>query len=336
MNMRRAVTVLGTVALGVCFAWGPSSSEGSVTIQSTGSEEAVHLAIESALAGIGTMISASSAGGTVDVRRDVDGAAYHIRGADGSTVTIDARTGKYTIHARNPEGVSATVERSLDGVGTVLRAVHRSRTGSARAVEVALSEAEHDALVAAWRARGLTGDQIDAYSETLANADAIERYARQLERDAGALERSIEVDAGRIEREAERIEREANRIERDVERIEHEAGDVSAGSEALFSCRDDDLILRGRAIETPGVAIIAYANCSVLIVDCEISSGSVAIRASGNVDVEIRDSRIEGLTAAIELAGNATAEASGTDFVGRVITTGNAELEDLGGNTFSR
>jgi hypothetical protein len=326
MNMRRAVTVLGTVALGVCFAWGPSSSEGSVTIQSTGSEEAVHLAIESALAGIGTMISASSAGGTVDVRRDVDGAAYHIRGADGSTVTIDARTGKYTIHARNPEGVSATVERSLDGVGTILRAVHRSRTGSARAVEVALSEAEHDALVAAWRARGLTGDQIDAYSETLANADAIERYARRLERDIGALERSIEADAGRIERDAERIEREANRIERDV----------SPGSEALFSCRDDDLILRGRTIETPGVAIIAYANCSVLIVDCEISSGSVAIRASGNVDVEIRDSRIEGLTAAIELSGNATAEASGTDFIGRVITTGNAELEDLGGNTFSR
>jgi hypothetical protein len=321
MVVKRIFSILGAGALATTLAGGQQSSQ---TIRAESGEASV--VIESTLNGIGGMIAASSGDEHVEVRYDPDGAAYHIRSGDGSTVRIDARTGKYTINATNPDGISATVEQSLSGVGAILRAAWRSQVDAARSVEIVLSSAQRNALNAVWLAQGLSQSQIDAYVDILGSAEEIEHYARQLERDA----RQIERDARLIEREARRLESE---IEGEAERIERSAG----SPEVAFSCgSSEDLVLRGRTIETDGIAIDASGSCDVVIDNCEITSRTVAIRVTGSADVEIINSRIEGLTAAVEIAGTGDVEAEDTEFIGGILKSGIAGFEDNGGNTFRK
>lgn len=344
MNIQRILPVLGSIILVAVLACGQQSS---VRMEGGQGDEQVSLVIENTLNGIGRMISASSERGDVDIRYDPNGVTYHIRSRDGATVQIDANTGRYTINARNREGVSATVEHSLDAVGSILRAARDGR-------QAALSETQRDALNTVWRAQGLSQTQIESYAEILRNAEEIERYARQLQRDTRDLERNIEQierqieeDARQIERDAKDLERgiedDARRIERDAEQIAREAERAAdayrptGSQEAVYTCGGrDDLVLQGETIETDGIAIYADGSCDVVIINCEIYSRTVAVRVAGTADVEIRDSRIEGLAAAVEISGNAEVEASDTTFIGDIITSGNAELEDLGGNTFRR
>lgn len=318
MSLRSLVPLLVVTTFAASAA---RSQQSSVSVRQGEGRGEVTLVIENTLMGIGRVLSASSESGDVQVRYDASGATYHVTAADGSTVEIDARTGKHTIRASRPGTVDATVENSLDAVGSILRSLSLARTGARRSIEVALSGAERDALETVWRAQGLTEAQVDAYAEILSNAEELERYARQ-------LERSIEEDARQIERDAKRIEREAERVS--------EAYRPSGVEEAVFSCGGgNELVLEGRTIDSDGIVVYAYGSCDVLIENCEITSRSVAIRIEGNADLEINDSRIEGAIAAIEYGGNADVEASGTDFIGELVQRGgNAEFEDLGGNTF--
>jgi hypothetical protein len=344
MNIQRIFPVMGAITLIAALACGQQSS---VKVEGGEGEEQVSLVIENTLNGIGRMISASSERGDVDIRYDPNGVSYHIRSRDGASVQIDAGTGKYTINARNREGVSATVEHSLDAVGSIIKAARVGRQAS-------LTATEREALNTVWQTQGLSQTQIESYSEILRNAEEIERYARQLERDAKEIERDmkqlekqIEADARQIERDADRIQRQvesdARQIEQDADRIAREARQAAdayrpAGAqEALYTCGGrDELTLQGETIEADGIAIYADGSCDVVIINCEIYSSSVAIRGAGTADITIQNSRIEGVTAAVELSGNADVEASGSTFIGDIITSGNAELEDLGGNTIPR
>jgi hypothetical protein len=98
----------------------------------------------------------------------------------------------------------------------------------------------------------------------------------------------------------------------------------------------EELVLRGRTIETDGVGVEARENGHIVIGDCQIRSGSIAIRASGDADVEIDNSHIEGAVAAVQYEGNSDVEASQTEFVGPLARSGRADFEDKGGNTFKK
>ena len=312
MKTRTVLPVLAALTLAASAACGQPSSGG---VDGERREDRVTVVIENTLSGIGRMISASSDSSDVQVRYDPRGATYHVRGADGSEVEIDARTGKYAIHAARPGAVDPTVEHGLAAVGAMLRASSPSRVDTVPGVYAALSESERDALDAVWRYQGLTQAQIDLYAAILRSGNEIERYARY-------IERRIEGEPGRLERQAERVV---------------QASRPTGNEEAVFSCGGtEDLVLRGRTLDSDGVVVHAYGSCDVLIVGCEVTSRSVTIRVEGNAKVEIRDSRIEGLTAAIELRGNADGEAKDTDFVGELRRSGNAKFKDLGGNTFRK
>lgn len=103
-------------------------------------------------------------------------------------------------------------------------------------------------------------------------------------------------------------------------------------SEPTVCSGDQDIVIRNRQIEANGNAVVVSGNCNVKIIGSHIVAGGVAILVSGNGHVEISDSYIRGGGGAIVVSGNGDVVYSGNTLQGGVQQSGNAELEDRGGN----
>lgn len=89
---------------------------------------------------------------------------------------------------------------------------------------------------------------------------------------------------------------------------------------------NDDVVLRGRVIETAGVAIQVHGNCDVEIIDSHIVAGGVAVLVQGNGDAVLSGSYVEGEQAALVAEGNGEIRYRETTLRGDTYTGGRGEI----------
>lgn len=88
----------------------------------------------------------------------------------------------------------------------------------------------------------------------------------------------------------------------------------------------DDLIVRGRFIETAGNGIVVSGDCDVEVVGSYIVAGGVGILVNGDGDAIVRDSHVEGRRAALLASGDGEIRYYGTTLRGGVRTEGHGEI----------
>lgn len=103
-------------------------------------------------------------------------------------------------------------------------------------------------------------------------------------------------------------------------------------SQAVVCSGDQEIVISGRLIETPGNGVHVMGDCEVVITDSHIAAGGVGVLVQGDGEVLIRDSYVQGAEAAILAQGDAEVMYSGSTIDGAVRTVGDAEVMDGGAN----
>jgi outer membrane protein OmpA-like peptidoglycan-associated protein len=95
---------------------------------------------------------------------------------------------------------------------------------------------------------------------------------------------------------------------------------------------NDDLVIRGRSIETTGNGLEVHGNCDVLLVDSRIVADGIGVLVRNNGDVEIENCYIEGALAEILAENLSEAYYRDSTIRGGIRSRNLAELHDEGGN----
>jgi len=98
---------------------------------------------------------------------------------------------------------------------------------------------------------------------------------------------------------------------------------------------NEERVIRGRIIETPGNGVEILGNCEVQIVDSRIVAGGVAVLLRNNGEVEISNSYLEGGAGGILAENAAEANYRNSTIRGGVRARNVAETHDQGGNDVS-
>lgn len=97
-------------------------------------------------------------------------------------------------------------------------------------------------------------------------------------------------------------------------------------AEPMVCDGNDDLIVRGRFIETAGNGIEVRGDCDLEVVDSHIVAGGVGILVDGDGDAIVKDSHVEGGRAALLAGGDGEIRYYGTTLRGGVRTEGHGEI----------
>jgi len=93
--------------------------------------------------------------------------------------------------------------------------------------------------------------------------------------------------------------------------------------------RDTSLTLTAEEAKEFGEALAADGNCNATLVNIALDSPTVAVRAGGNTHLVFEGGRIKGGEAAFDVSGNAHIELKGTEVIGEIRKSGNADVIGL-------
>lgn len=97
-------------------------------------------------------------------------------------------------------------------------------------------------------------------------------------------------------------------------------------AEPMVCNGNDDLVVRGRFIETAGNGIEVSGDCDVEVVGSHIVAGGVGILVVGDGDAIVKDSHVEGRRAALLAGGDGEIRYYRTSLRGGVRTEGHGEI----------
>ncbi len=97
-------------------------------------------------------------------------------------------------------------------------------------------------------------------------------------------------------------------------------------AEPITCASNNDLVVRGRFIETEGNGIVVEGNCEIVVADSHIVAGGVAVLVQGNGEAMLSNSYVEGRQAALVAAGNGEIRYNDTTLRGATRTGGQGAI----------